>query len=74
MKSKYTELVLYGSKDECNRTDNVFFPISEAFVGTVSHVHCRLVFMVMGMNSCIGKISLGCGISWYGAYMISYLE
>ena len=36
MESMYTELALFGSKNECARTDNVFFPISEVFNGTVS--------------------------------------
>ena len=36
MESIYTELVLYGSKNECARTDNVFLPISEVCDGTVS--------------------------------------
>ena len=30
MKSIYAELALCGRKNECARTDNVFFPISEA--------------------------------------------
>ena len=36
MESIYTELALYGSKNECARTDNVFSPISEVRDGTVS--------------------------------------
>ena len=36
MESIYTELALYGSKDECARTDHVYFPISEVCDGTVS--------------------------------------
>ena len=36
MESIYTELALYESKDECDRTDNVFSPISEVCDGTVS--------------------------------------
>ena len=31
-----TELALYGSKNECARTDHVFSPISEVSNGTVS--------------------------------------
>ena len=38
MESIYTELALYGSKNECARTDNVFSPISEVCDGTVSLV------------------------------------
>ena len=36
MESIYTELGLYGSKNECARTDIVFLPISEVCDGTVS--------------------------------------
>ena len=31
-----TVLALYGSKNECARTDNVFMPISEVCNGTIS--------------------------------------
>ena len=36
MESIYTELALYGSKNECARTDTVLLPISEVCDGTVS--------------------------------------
>ena len=36
MASMYTELVLYGSKNECARTDTVFLPISEVCNSKVS--------------------------------------
>ena len=36
MENIYTELALYGSKDEYAKTDNVFIPISEFCNGTVS--------------------------------------
>ena len=36
MEGIYTKLALYGSKNLCARTDNVFFPISEVCDGTVS--------------------------------------
>ena len=36
MESIYTELALYGSKNECASTDTVFLPISEVCDGTVS--------------------------------------
>ena len=36
MESVYTEIALYGSKNECARTDIVFLPISEVCDGTVS--------------------------------------
>ena len=32
----YTELALYVSKNECARTDNVYFPMFEVCDGTVS--------------------------------------
>ena len=35
MESIYTELALYGSKNDCARTDNVYFPISEVCNGTI---------------------------------------
>ena len=37
MESRYTELALNGSKNECARTDIVFLPISEVCDGAVSH-------------------------------------
>ena len=36
MKSIYSELALYGGKNEFARTDNVVSPISEVCDGTVS--------------------------------------
>ena len=36
MRSIYSELALYGSKNKCARTDIVFVPISEVCNGTVS--------------------------------------
>ena len=36
MESMYSELALYGSKNECARTDSVFFSISEVCDGMVS--------------------------------------
>ena len=36
MESIYTELALYGSKNECARTNTVFLPISEVCDGKVS--------------------------------------
>ena len=36
MESIYPKLALCGSKNECARTDTVFFPISEFSKGTVS--------------------------------------
>ena len=36
MERIYNELALYGRKNECARTFNVLFPISEVYNGTVS--------------------------------------
>ena len=36
MESIYTELALYGSKNECARTNTVFLLISQVCEGTVS--------------------------------------
>ena len=36
MESIYTELALYGSKNECVRTDTVFLHISQVCIVTVS--------------------------------------
>ena len=43
MKSIYKELALYGSKNECARTDTVFLPISEVSDGKVSLVEQPLL-------------------------------
>ena len=48
----YNELALYGGKNECARTDNVFFPISEVCDGTVS-----LIFLFL-VQSCQKRIAL----------------
>ena len=42
MESIYNEIALYGSKNECGRTDTVFLPISEVCDGTVSLVKLYL--------------------------------
>ena len=36
MEGIYTKLALYGSINDCARTDNVFLPISEVCNGTIS--------------------------------------
>ena len=36
MESVFTELALFGSKNECARTDIVFLPLSEVCDGKVS--------------------------------------
>ena len=50
MESIYTELALYGSKNECARTDNVFFLISEVGEGTVS-LSCKILKSFHNTNS-----------------------
>ena len=44
MESIYTELALYGSKNECAKTDTVFLPISEVCDGTVSQTLMRIKY------------------------------
>ena len=55
MDSICTELALYGTKNECARTDNVFSPISEVCNGTVSlkryHVLFPLILFQQGVVS-----------------------
>ena len=43
MKSRFTELALYGSTNQCGRTDTLFLPKSEVCDGTVSLVKIGLV-------------------------------
>ena len=45
MESIYSELTLYGIKNECERTDNVLFPISEFCDGTVSLLKVQIETM-----------------------------
>ena len=45
MESIYTELALYGSKNECARTENIFFSISEICDGMVSLTTQRLLII-----------------------------
>ena len=46
MESIYTKLALYGSKNECARTDTVFLPLSEVCNGTVSLENVCIVTLV----------------------------
>ena len=50
MESTYTELALYGSKNECARTDTVFLPISEVCDSTVSLNSQDMLCPVWGVN------------------------
>ena len=63
MESIYTELALYGTKDECVRTDNVFSPISEVCDGTVSlwetAIHYSHIYYLQS-DFCPNKIHLQC--------------
>ena len=38
MESTYNELAVYGSQNECAKTDNIFISISEFYNGVVSLV------------------------------------
>ena len=49
IESMYTELALYGSKIECARTDNVFFPISEVCDGTVSLISINIIAVIINI-------------------------
>ena len=52
MESIYTKLALYGSKNECARTDTVFLPISEVCNSTVSLIDggvCRTARATPGL-------------------------
>ena len=54
MESIYTELALYGSNNECTKTDNVFSPISEVCDGTVSLT--KVVFLGIFLNPIFVKL------------------
>ena len=47
MESIHPELALYGRKNECARTDTVFFPISEVSEGKVSLTILRMFIYVV---------------------------
>ena len=46
MESIYTELAIYGSKNEFAKTDNVFSPISEVCNGTVSLITTKFHIVI----------------------------
>ena len=52
MESIYTELALYGSKDECARTDTLFYPISEVCDGKVSlaKMYCTIEYFTLHLR------------------------
>ena len=62
MESIYTELALYGSKNECAKTDNVFSPISEVCDWTVSLITLR-TRVALVFQSCVSK-QRNC-LAWY---------
>ena len=49
MESLYTEVALYGSKNECARTDTVLLPISEVSNGMVSLIVMAVIFVVVAV-------------------------
>ena len=56
MESIYTKLALYGSTNECARTDAVFLPISEVCDGTVSLAKLRFILIFISLdNFCVLK-------------------
>ena len=73
MESIYAQLALYGSKNECARTDNVFPPISEVCTGTVSlsglPVPAPGKTTVCGIANSIGSITL----EFQLLYLLSYM-
>ena len=50
MESIYTKLALYGSKNECARTNNVFLPIYEVCDGEVSLLQFKTVVFTFTLN------------------------
>ena len=50
MESIYTELALSGRKNECARTDNVFFPISQVCNYTVSLENGIFCYLAQNIN------------------------
>ena len=56
MKSRFTELALYGSTTLCGRTDTVFLPLSQVCDGTVSLI--LLAFTKTFRNKIVFKILL----------------
>ena len=63
MKSIYTELALYGSNNECARTENVFSPISEVCDGTVSLTESTLKSPFLNEGDKQGDNILGPGLT-----------
>ena len=51
MKSKYTKLALCDNKNECARTDTVFFPISQVYTRGVTL--CQNVHVNLSLALCI---------------------
>ena len=58
MESIYTELDLYGSKNECARTDTDFLPISEVCDGKVSIRGHKEETLKKSLNCKIKKIKI----------------
>ena len=53
MESIYNELAVYGSENECARTDTVFLPISEVCDGTVSLTKVVPYTYCFGLNKAL---------------------
>ena len=66
MESIYTGLALYGSKNECARTDNVFFLKSEVCDGMVS----LMKFWNADILKCLNTENL----KWQNFEMLKYLH
>ena len=58
MKSILTELVFYGSKNLCARTDNVLFPISEICNSRVSLSKKWIRQVVGGISDNVDRVFL----------------
>ena len=69
MESIYSELALFGSKNECAKTDYVFSFISEVCAGTVSLLFlCSIFFVLFDILSTWGWI----GLDMSGMAVIGY--
>ena len=57
MESIYSKLALYGSRNECSRTDDVFSPISEVCDGTVSHSFKHKIYQVLFLDRVVQDLA-----------------
>ena len=56
MEGKFTKLALYGSNNECARTDNVFSPTSEVCDGTVSLIKNGILWKSLRDRGSMGNV------------------